>query len=83
MTRPHQNQNEREGLKGPGWAPWRGVTVRAVRVSPSLNSALLAAGRAAASKGELELRELLARPDSDGGEVPDRVIGSHISPFLL
>jgi hypothetical protein len=42
-----------------------------------------AAGQAAAGKGELELRELLARPDPDGGEVPDIVVGFHIGPFLL
>jgi hypothetical protein len=41
-----------------------------------------AAGQATAGKGELELRELLARPDPDGGEVPDIVVGSYIwSPF--
>jgi len=40
-------------------------------------------GQAAAGKGELELRELLARPDADGGKVPDIVVGSHIGPFLL
>ena len=30
---------------------------------------------------ELELGELLARLDADGGEVPDRVVESHISPL--
>jgi hypothetical protein len=39
-----------------------------------------AAGQAAAGKGELELRELLARPDPDGGEVPDRVVGPALVP---
>jgi hypothetical protein len=40
-----------------------------------------AAGQAIAGKGELELRELLARPDPDGGEVPDIVVGSYIGPL--
>jgi hypothetical protein len=28
-----------------------------------------------------EVKKLLARPDPDGGEVPDRVVRSHVSPF--
>jgi hypothetical protein len=40
-----------------------------------------AAGEATAGKGELELRELLAGPGPDGGEVPDIVVESYIGPL--
>jgi hypothetical protein len=47
----------------------------------SLNSALSCGWLGSSRQGRAELRELLARPDADGGEVPDRVVGSHIGPF--
>ena len=40
-----------------------------------------AAGQAAAGKGELDYANYWPRPDADGGEVPDRAVGSHIGSF--
>jgi hypothetical protein len=77
----------RRGLEGPGGA--EGAVMGSLakcyctsRLSErSLNSALSCGWPGSSRQGWAELRELLARPDADGGEVPDIVVGSHIGPF--